>query len=581
MADIPYDEQSFRLAFNSEKELYIVKKNIPGRGWGLVARGKSFKEARETVVWTRKPWVLSIQTSKLQERCYQCFRIHTRNADNQQAKGDGAYPVLKSCMGCHTVKYCGKKCQSRSWKEHHKYECKTYGSLQPRALPSPVRAVIRILKHRDNGRLDDGDWTDLLSLESHQDDLSRAGGKHWQDVFLMAKAAQQYSGTKESLEVVLKLSCILAVNSFTLTDTVLEPLGIAFDPMAAMLNHSCDPNCIIRFDTDPFDPTLRNTSVADPILGSISVDLLRPIKDGEELTISYIDNTFPLSKRQADLSSRYFFTCSCSRCSRVTNTPFDKLLKLSLSSMAAQTEANAVKVLNAAISEPSALQLMIPILKDTLTHLSQDSTFPVHRYPYAQLRHQLVLALIDSGAWYEAMLQSGILVYRIDPILYAEPHHPIRMVNKWRFFRLARHLCVEIFDARTMPAVNEDQEMMLKMTVVVTIMTLQFERPKGTVRMPASTLDSLLTQAKAEIMRANLLAEEQLEEYSRTGLFDGPLEAYRLAPKQVEETLKKDWEGMIEKALEEEKDYNPSPEKTTEEVRKLTEKMKLRSEERP
>ncbi|RMD44556.1 hypothetical protein DV735_g599, partial [Chaetothyriales sp. CBS 134920] len=206
----------------------------------------------------------------------------------------------------------------------------------------------------------DIDPEDFLTLESHERELLGAGSERGQDIYLMAKAAQKYSGTKEPLALVLRICCILTVNCLTLTDAVLEPVGIALDPVAALVNHSCDPNCVIRFDSGA--PSSDAGSRSSPILGSISIDVLRPIRPGEELTISYIDNTQP---------------------------------------------------------------------RDPLGQLARSHTFPFHRFPGAQLRVQLVLALIAAGQWRDATLQSAILVYRIDPVIYPEPHHPDQLARDW------------------------------------------------------------------------------------------------------------------------------------------------------
>ena len=41
---------------------------------------------------------------------------------------------------------------------------------------------------------------------------------------------------------------------------------------------------------------------------------IRPISSGDELFISYIDETLPWERRQALLQSGYHFECRCARC---------------------------------------------------------------------------------------------------------------------------------------------------------------------------------------------------------------------------------------------------------------------------
>ena len=67
----------------------------------------------------------------------------------------------------------------------------------------------------------------------------------------------------------------------------------------ALLNHSCDPNIEWR----SVDGTARIEFVA-----------LRVIMAGEELFISYIDQSLPFPERQAELFRLYGFTCTCTKC---------------------------------------------------------------------------------------------------------------------------------------------------------------------------------------------------------------------------------------------------------------------------
>lgn len=61
------------------------------------------------------------------------------------------------------------------------------------------------------------------------------------------------------------------VNSFRITDSSGDEIGIGFDPLLGMANHSCAPNASLEFD------------------GRCAVlTALTHIKEGEEITISYI-----------------------------------------------------------------------------------------------------------------------------------------------------------------------------------------------------------------------------------------------------------------------------------------------------
>ena len=76
-------------------------------------------------------------------------------------------------------------------------------------------------------------------------------------------------------------------------------IGSGHYSTVARLNHSCDPNIEWR----SVDGTNKLEFVA-----------LRDISEGEELFISYIDQTKSREDRNAELKSLYGFTCTCVRC---------------------------------------------------------------------------------------------------------------------------------------------------------------------------------------------------------------------------------------------------------------------------
>jgi hypothetical protein len=132
--------------------------------------------------------------------------------------------------------------------------------------------------------------------------------------------------------------CRFACNSHTITDSDLRAIGVGIYPIAALANHSCAPCAVQTFNGR-----------------SIRIRAVRAIKEGEEVTISYLDLADPLSVRQRgarhsqkslftaalycrfvssltfenfclagllsvrqkDLQERYLFTCTCEVCSNV------------------------------------------------------------------------------------------------------------------------------------------------------------------------------------------------------------------------------------------------------------------------
>jgi hypothetical protein len=78
-----------------------------------------------------------------------------------------------------------------------------------------------------------------------------------------------------------------------------EYLGIGLDPLTSLINHSCKPNAYCLFEGS-----------------QIRVRCVEPISAGDEITMTYIDNTFDKHSRQLVLESRWFFSCFCKHSSR-------------------------------------------------------------------------------------------------------------------------------------------------------------------------------------------------------------------------------------------------------------------------
>lgn len=72
-----------------------------------------------------------------------------------------------------------------------------------------------------------------------------------------------------------------------------ETTGITPDPLAAIINHSCDPNVFCSFEG-----------------AGIRVRSLRPIGEVEEITILYTDDTLARDTRRGYLT-KWFFDYAC------------------------------------------------------------------------------------------------------------------------------------------------------------------------------------------------------------------------------------------------------------------------------
>ena len=82
--------------------------------------------------------------------------------------------------------------------------------------------------------------------------------------------------------------------------------AMVFLPQAALLNHSCVPNCAVAFG--------GGGGGGWEGWGSVSLLLLRDVAAEEELLASYVDAAAPLRERAAALRAMHGFVCRCERC---------------------------------------------------------------------------------------------------------------------------------------------------------------------------------------------------------------------------------------------------------------------------
>ena len=117
----------------------------------------------------------------------------------------------------------------------------------------------------------------------------------------------------DSATELLDLVCQFSCNSFTLTDSDLNPLGVCMHASMAMINHACTPNAAVVF---PFGGAAKGGQQKwrdgeDKIMQLVA---LRAIEPGEELLISYVDTADTYEERQKYLKKRYCFDCRCDLC---------------------------------------------------------------------------------------------------------------------------------------------------------------------------------------------------------------------------------------------------------------------------
>ncbi|EER28629.1 hypothetical protein D8B26_001100 [Coccidioides posadasii str. Silveira] len=367
-------------------------------------------------------WLAVLDTARLADTCSNCFGGKTL----RDREVDGAPQVpLKLCTGCRTVRYCSKGCQKENWAAIHKHECKIFKNLYPNVLPTPSRAVLRILllkKHQE----DQGDRLQRFdSLTSHLTETIRTKPDHFQNLVLCARAIHEYSKTELSLQEVVDCFGKLDINAFTLTTPFYDQIGAAVEPLASLCNHSCDPNAAVDFDK-----------------GKTWLRALQHIEEGEQIFVSYVEPTDACLHRQAELSKRYYFECECPRCIREKEIGDGEFLKEVTdldSKLVDDAQKEAVGLLEAAKSRISPAA-SIRSLKRAMSILRKTLVWPLTRQPYVRLRNELIASLMDAQQLQCVFVQCAIRHLRIDPVVYPAKWHPVATMHKWMFVSLMRYL---------------------------------------------------------------------------------------------------------------------------------------------
>ncbi|KAI9709358.1 MAG: hypothetical protein M1820_003478 [Bogoriella megaspora] len=309
--------------------------------------------------------------------------------------------------------------------------------LQQGTLPNAARAVLSLLKRYQHGQLQANQWDEFMSLESHVKKI-KAQGKSGEDTFdVISYGILQLLGAEKAgfgLQLVQQCLGMVMTNALTIVTPVFDPVGMCVDPLISKANHSCDPNAVVVFD----GPRL-------------SLRSLRPINSNEEIFISYIDSTDPRSRRQEQLMTRYHFICVCSKCQNdQIHIPGDndQLTTLPPVYDPAFTHAEIegwVILEKVKKSDPSSA---ISMLETALFGLQKENIRPLTRQPGPSLRQQLLVNFLSAGRYLDALHQGFLIYFGVDPTLFPEPFHPVRVVHNWTLANLIVYITGEQHDGR-------------------------------------------------------------------------------------------------------------------------------------
>ncbi|KAI1824948.1 SET domain-containing protein [Xylaria intraflava] len=442
----------------------VKESQIKGAGNGLFARN-AFSPG-DTVVTVDRPLMAELEINRMLDTCaWCCQRAATDPLERTTAASIGlptGFVEIKKCTGCQRVGYCSKTCQSKAWKREHKYECKVLSTKDRPDLPPGVRAAVKILgRLKANPDKEITSVREILGLRPAVDPnglnkISIQDKKKFDGIKLLADAAWHYSGRPQINGLDAQSSSTGLVfnimsNAFNLSspfDNV--KLGVGFEPLVSIANHSCDPNAILVFN----QPQLQ-------------IRALRAIKPGDEIFINYLEATDPFTMRQVGLKDNYLFTCQCTKCKKgagpETNPSIEQAKKLGREhreladkligfhesrlsrylvpggDVEAQRRAAAIQIEAYAMLENEDAGL--DDIKELIQVCIDSKVWSWTRQPVPQLCRRLLDFYIKAGGIYQAFRLGVKLHVEILPALYAEEFYPDRLINAWVTSTLINVLC--------------------------------------------------------------------------------------------------------------------------------------------
>jgi hypothetical protein len=251
------------------------------------------------------------------ERCSYCF-----------CRADESNGKLRHCSRCESNCYCSIECQKADYTSTgHKVECKRIEKCKKYGFYGAELDKVLLLIKTAKALLDEKeDHGHEPACKSSQDGLVHCGLEHCGSLSFSGKLTgpntPNFQAANRAVQVVSSvlfgknkeemthnrvfldmLYHMFDQNNFAITDDLCHPLGTGIYPHAAILNHSCTPNAIMRFKLQ------RGHA---PVVECVA---LFDCSAGVELVHAYCDLTHSLRTRQDHLKHNYDFTCKCLRCS--------------------------------------------------------------------------------------------------------------------------------------------------------------------------------------------------------------------------------------------------------------------------
>lgn len=199
--------------------------------------------------------------------------------------------------------YCDQKCQKTDWSKH-KYECKIYAANYDFLSSETERLLLRMvlfltknpqsMKKKYSLFYDKNIGRTYEDMMTHSENISKDERLCLAFKLLCAKFQEFNISFDESK--FFEMFCKHEINSFAILNADSMSIGSGVYVAESMFNHSCTPN-------------------AAPVSNGVHMEIrcIRPIEEGEPITICYVSQEDPKLKRQKILK-KYYFDCNCPRC---------------------------------------------------------------------------------------------------------------------------------------------------------------------------------------------------------------------------------------------------------------------------
>ncbi|KAI8093892.1 uncharacterized protein BX664DRAFT_379003 [Halteromyces radiatus] len=261
-----------------------------------------------TTVCLEKATAFVVRSDYIDQQCHVCL-------DDLSTK--------MMCSDCKMVYYCSQTCVQSD--HHHTRVCALLSQVIPIGQstdvdPDLLRLMIYLLAKRQQNDEEEEEEEDgstpyrcVLDLLSHKENASLAFIKVVTDAAQRLMMEDPDFFASLSVDDLVTLACRINSNAHGLGDNHARNTDVAlglFPVGALFFNHSCNPNA----------------AFVGLEKGQLLFRTIRPVKQDEEIAVSYIDLYASRDERRQNLLATKHFWCKCKRCSSPMDTSVDRFL---------------------------------------------------------------------------------------------------------------------------------------------------------------------------------------------------------------------------------------------------------------